>query len=62
MPLLVEDSGQLVKVGQADAQGTSTCYLTLDHEVRNMLVVNYWDADLHCSANWFCCFCDVSYL
>lgn len=40
------DSGQLVKVGQADAQGTSTCYLTLDHELRNMLVVNYWDATI----------------
>jgi len=40
------ESGQLVKVGVADAQGTSTCYLTLDHETRNMLVVNYWDATI----------------
>merc|ERR1719335_1716700 len=34
-------TGQLKQVDTADARGTSTCYLTLDHEMRNMLVVNY---------------------
>jgi len=40
------DTGVLNKVCKADAQGTSTCFLTLDHEVHNMLVVNYWDATI----------------
>jgi len=39
-------TGQLKQVDTADARGTSTCYLTLDHEMRNMLVVNYWDATI----------------
>lgn len=39
-------TGALDKVGSADAQGTSTCFLCLDHDVRNMLVVNYWDATI----------------
>lgn len=40
------ESGAVTKIGAADAQGTSTCYLTLDHDVKNMLVVNYWDATI----------------
>mmetsp|Transcript_116185 Transcript_116185/g.200682 ORF Transcript_116185/g.200682 Transcript_116185/m.200682 type:complete len:465 (-) Transcript_116185:325-1719(-) len=40
------ETGFLSKIDCADAQGTSTCFLTLDHEVRNMLVVNYWDATI----------------
>jgi 6-phosphogluconolactonase (cycloisomerase 2 family) len=40
------ESGALEKVCTADAQGTSTCFLTIDHDVRNMLVVNYWDATI----------------
>jgi 6-phosphogluconolactonase (cycloisomerase 2 family) len=40
------DTGALTQIDAADAQGTSTCFLTLDHEVRNMLVVNYWDATI----------------
>jgi len=40
------ESGSLTMIGSADAQGTSTCFLTLDHDVRNMLVVNYWDATI----------------
>lgn len=39
-------SGELTKICQADAQGTSTCFLTIDHDVANMLVVNYWDATI----------------
>ncbi|KAI2494292.1 lactonase [Fragilaria crotonensis] len=38
--------GQLEKIGQVDAGGTSTCYLTLDHGQKNMLVVNYWNSTL----------------
>lgn len=41
-----EETGALNKIGSADAQGTSTCYLCLDHDIRNMLVVNYWDATI----------------
>lgn len=40
------ESGALKKIDSADAQGTSTCFLTLDHDVKNMLVVNYWDATI----------------
>jgi 6-phosphogluconolactonase (cycloisomerase 2 family) len=39
-------SGKLTEICRADAQGTSTCYLTLDHAIKNMLVVNYWDATI----------------
>lgn len=38
--------GTLAKMGQVDAGGTSTCYLTLDHAQRNLLAVNYWDSTL----------------
>lgn len=40
------ENGKLTKLCSADALGTSTCFLTLDHAVRNMLVVNYWDATI----------------
>eukprot|EP00931_Biecheleriopsis_adriatica_P054811 TRINITY_DN3228_c0_g1_i4.p1 TRINITY_DN3228_c0_g1~~TRINITY_DN3228_c0_g1_i4.p1 ORF type:complete len:507 (+),score=79.54 TRINITY_DN3228_c0_g1_i4:87-1523(+) len=39
-------TGKLAKLGCQSAGGTSTCYLTLDKECRNMLVVNYWDATI----------------
>jgi len=39
-------TGGLTKIDSADAQGTSTCFLTIDHDVKNMLVVNYWDATI----------------
>eukprot|EP00437_Effrenium_voratum_P002935 CAMPEP_0181432050 /NCGR_PEP_ID=MMETSP1110-20121109/18567_1 /TAXON_ID=174948 /ORGANISM="Symbiodinium sp., Strain CCMP421" /LENGTH=473 /DNA_ID=CAMNT_0023555441 /DNA_START=108 /DNA_END=1529 /DNA_ORIENTATION=- len=39
-------TGKLVKLGCQCAGGTSTCYLTLDKESKNMLVVNYWNATI----------------
>eukprot|EP00928_Gymnodinium_smaydae_P093466 TRINITY_DN7765_c0_g1_i2.p1 TRINITY_DN7765_c0_g1~~TRINITY_DN7765_c0_g1_i2.p1 ORF type:complete len:438 (-),score=97.52 TRINITY_DN7765_c0_g1_i2:78-1391(-) len=39
-------SGRLKRLNEIDAGGTSTCYITLDKELSNMLVVNYWDASL----------------
>lgn len=40
-------SGALTQLGEAvDAGGTSTCYLTLDREQKNLLAVNYWDSTL----------------
>jgi len=39
-------TGQLSKLSSQSAGGTSTCYLTLDRECKNMLVVNYWDATI----------------
>ncbi|CAE8630598.1 unnamed protein product, partial [Polarella glacialis] len=39
-------SGQLTMLGSKSAGGTSTCYLTLDKECKNMLVVNYWNATI----------------
>jgi 6-phosphogluconolactonase len=40
-------SGALGIVNSTDALGTSTCYITIDKEARNMLIVNYWDASIH---------------
>merc|ERR1719343_742926 len=37
-------SGQLSRLSSACAEGTSTCYLTLDRDCKNLLVVNYWNA------------------
>jgi len=37
-------SGKLSKLGCQSAEGTSTCYLTLDKGCENMLVVNYWNS------------------
>lgn len=39
-------SGKLFKIGSRSAEGTSTCYLTLDKECKNMLAVNYWNATI----------------
>lgn len=39
-------NGVLTKIGQVDAGGTSTCYLTIDRAHRNLLAVNYWDSTL----------------
>eukprot|EP00929_Paragymnodinium_shiwhaense_P123177 TRINITY_DN9670_c0_g1_i1.p1 TRINITY_DN9670_c0_g1~~TRINITY_DN9670_c0_g1_i1.p1 ORF type:complete len:434 (-),score=92.04 TRINITY_DN9670_c0_g1_i1:156-1457(-) len=39
-------SGALKKLSSYDAGGTSTCYITIDKEINNMLVVNYWDSTL----------------
>lgn len=39
-------TGLLKKLGSSSAHGTSTCYLTLDKECENMLVVNYWNATI----------------
>merc|ERR550525_326117 len=38
--------GKLSKFSSASAGGTSTCYLTLDKECENLLVVNYWNATI----------------
>jgi len=40
------ETGALTQRSVANAGGTSTCYMTLDRECRNMLVVNYWDATI----------------
>jgi 6-phosphogluconolactonase len=40
------ETGRLTQRSVADAGGTSTCYLTVDHDCRNMLAVNYWDATI----------------
>lgn len=39
-------TGRLSKLATKSAGGTSTCYLTLDRECLNMLVVNYWNATI----------------
>lgn len=39
-------NGSLTKLGQIDAGGTSTCYLTIDKSQSNILAVNYWDSTL----------------
>eukprot|EP00411_Alexandrium_monilatum_P065224 CAMPEP_0175533700 /NCGR_PEP_ID=MMETSP0096-20121207/23310_1 /TAXON_ID=311494 /ORGANISM="Alexandrium monilatum, Strain CCMP3105" /LENGTH=444 /DNA_ID=CAMNT_0016836457 /DNA_START=1 /DNA_END=1332 /DNA_ORIENTATION=+ len=39
-------TGRLTKLSSSNAGGTSTCYLTLDKECENMLVVNYWNATI----------------
>lgn len=36
----------MVEIGSVDAGGTSTCYLTIDRDMANMLAVNYWDSTL----------------
>jgi 6-phosphogluconolactonase (cycloisomerase 2 family) len=39
-------NGEASQIGQVDAGGTSTCYLTIDKAQKNMLAVNYWDSTL----------------
>jgi 6-phosphogluconolactonase (cycloisomerase 2 family) len=38
--------GELHKLGSVDAGGTSTCYLTIDRDQKNLLAVNYWDSTI----------------
>lgn len=38
--------GRLEKIGQVDAGGTSTCYLTFDQGQKHILAVNYWNSTL----------------
>jgi len=42
----INSDGELIKIGQTDAGGTSTCYLTIDRDEKNLLAVNYWDSSL----------------
>lgn len=42
----LDSDGAATQIGQIDAGGTSTCYLTIDKAQRNMLAVNYWDSTL----------------
>eukprot|EP00912_Choanoflagellata_sp_UC4_P001651 UC4_evm1s1048 len=39
-------SGELEFISRQSAGGKSTCYITLDKDLNNMLVTNYWDASL----------------
>jgi len=38
--------GELKKMSSIDAGGTSTCYLTIDRDQKNLLAVNYWDSTI----------------
>jgi len=42
----VDKTGQLTKISEISAGGTSTCYITIDKAQRNLLAVNYWDSTL----------------
>uniref|UniRef100_A0A6S8SNI5 6-phosphogluconolactonase n=1 Tax=Chaetoceros debilis TaxID=122233 RepID=A0A6S8SNI5_9STRA len=42
----VSGDGKLTKIGQVDAGGTSTCYLTIDRDQKNLIAVNYWNSTL----------------
>jgi len=42
----IDQNGFLRKIDEADAGGKSTCYITIDHEAKNMLICNYWDSTL----------------
>lgn len=42
----IGSDGSLEQIGKVDAGGTSTCYLTIDREEKNLLAVNYWDSTL----------------
>eukprot|EP00985_Skeletonema_marinoi_P017395 scaffold9513_cov153-Skeletonema_marinoi.AAC.10 len=42
----IESDGSLLQIGEVDAGGTSTCYLTIDRDQRNLIAVNYWDSSL----------------
>lgn len=39
-------SGEMEYIGEQDAGGKSTCFLTIDNEKKNMLIANYWDSTL----------------
>jgi len=42
----IHPDGSLTEIGRIDAGGTSTCYLTIDHDQRHLIAVNYWDSSL----------------
>ena len=42
----INSDGELIEIGSVDAGGTSTCYLTIDRDEKNLLAVNYWDSTL----------------
>ena len=42
----IDQKGFLRKIDEADAGGKSTCYITIDHEAKNILICNYWDSTL----------------
>jgi len=42
----VHPDGTLTEIGRIDAGGTSTCYLTVDHNMRHLIACNYWDSTL----------------
>jgi 6-phosphogluconolactonase len=42
----IGSEGSMIEIGRVDAGGTSTCYLTLDRNEKNLLVVNYWDSTI----------------
>ena len=42
----VHPDGTLTEIGRIDAGGTSTCYLTIDHNMRHLIACNYWDSTL----------------
>lgn len=42
----LECNGKMKATSMQTARGTSTCYLTLDNQGRNLLFVNYWDSSL----------------
>lgn len=39
-----KDSGKLDLLSRVDAQGSSTCYIELDRDAKNALIVNYWNS------------------
>jgi len=42
----IGSNGNLTKISEVDAGGTSTCYLTIDDAHKHLLAVNYWDSTL----------------
>jgi 6-phosphogluconolactonase len=42
----VDALGNLNKISEVDAGGTSTCYLTIDRAEKNLIAVNYWDSTI----------------
>ena len=42
----MDPNGSLVKLGQVDAGGTSTCYITIDKSEQHLIVTNYWNSTL----------------
>lgn len=39
-------TGQLKKLSAHSAEGRSTCFLTIDRQMRRLLAVNYWDSTI----------------